>query len=252
MTTIEKLQKGSAIEFKTNVIQLIDKTCEEIGQLYQTPPDTEFCDEHPTAEGNKYVHVGTNEPANYEARVRQPFLSKLQTNLMERFPKSDVLEAFSVLDPAGLLGGNEQIATEQLDVLLNHYAEDGGPMGINKESCTKEYRKFSSFAEKHAVLKECKSMQELAEKVLPNDSTRELFPLVAQLMVHALVLPVSTTDCERCFSAMNRLKTDLRNRMNTTTLDRLLRIRIEGPEDFPHTEAATRWARAKKRRLFNS
>ena len=59
-------------------------------------------------------------------------------------------------------------------------------MGINKESCTKEYREFSSFAEKHAVLKECKSMQELAEKVLSNDSTRELFPLVAQLMVHAL------------------------------------------------------------------
>ena len=103
MTTIEKLQKRSAIEFKTKVIQLIDKTSEEIGELYQTPPDTEFCDEHPTAQGNKYVTVGTNEPANYEAHVRQPFLTQLQTNLMERFPKIDVLEEFSVLDPAGLL-----------------------------------------------------------------------------------------------------------------------------------------------------
>ena len=49
---------------------------------------------------------------------------------------------------------------------------------------------------------------------------------------------------------MNRITTELRNRMNTTTLDRLLRIRIEGPEDFPHIEAATRWSRAKKRRLL--
>ena len=33
-------------------------------------------------------------------------------------------------------------------------------------------------------------------------------------------------------------------------LDRLLRVQIEGPEDFPHIEAATRWSRAKKCRLF--
>jgi hypothetical protein len=164
---------------------------------------------------------------------------------MERFPKRDVVEAFSVLDPAGLLGENE-VAKEHLEVLLNHYSGDGGRMGISKECCTKEYSEFISFAEKHAVLKGCNSMQELAEKVLLNHSTRELFPLVAQLMVHALVLPVSTTDCERCFSV---IKTELRN---TTTLDRLLRVRIEGPEDFPHIEAATRWSRAKKRRLFNS
>ena len=58
-------------------------------------------------------------------------------------------------------------------------------------------------------------MQELAEKVLSNDSTEELPPLVAQLVVHALVLPVSTTDCERCFSAVNRVNTELHNRMNT-------------------------------------
>ena len=60
-------------------------------------------------------------------------------------------------------------------------------------------------------------MQELAEKVLSNDSTKELSPLVAQLVVHALVLPVSTTDCERCFSAVNRVNTELHNRMNTRT-----------------------------------
>ena len=51
---------------------------------------------------------------------------------------------------------------------------------------------------------------------------------------------------------MNRVKTKLCNRMNTTTLDRLLRVRIEGPEDFRHIQAVSRWSRFKKRRLFNS
>ena len=101
-------------------------------------------------------------------------------------------------------------------------------MGISKECCAKEYSEFICFVEKHAVLKGCTTLQELAEKVLFNESTTELFPLISTLM-----LPVLTTDCERCFSRMN---TKLRNRMNMATLDRLFRIRIEGPEDFPHLQ----------------
>ena len=114
--------------------------------------------------------VRTNEPEHYEVNVRQPFLTKLLTNLMDRFPKCHVVEAFSILDPAGLLAENE-VAREHLDVLLDHYSEEG-TMGIGKANCTKEYSEFAVFAEKHAILKECNSLQELAEKVLSNDSTR--------------------------------------------------------------------------------
>ena len=47
-------------------------------------------------------------------------------------------------------------------------------------------------------------------------------------------LPMSTSDCKCCFSAMNCTKTDYRNQMHTETLDRLLRVKIEGPplQDF--------------------
>ena len=65
-------------------------------------------------------------------------------------------------------------------------------MSISKESCTKEYRDFISFAEKHGSA--YNSLQELAEKGLSNNSTSELFFLLAQFMVHALILIVSTTD----------------------------------------------------------
>ena len=45
-----------------------------------------------------------NEPERFESNIRQKFITKVVTNLEEQFPQVDTLEAFSVLDPAGLLG----------------------------------------------------------------------------------------------------------------------------------------------------
>ena len=76
---------------------------------------------------------------------------------------------------------------------------------------------------------------------------------MAKLLTHALVLLVSTADCERCFSTMKRVKTDLRNRMSTQTLDKLQRIRIEGPtiSEFNFNEAVQEWSQLRNRRLFS-
>ena len=159
------------------------------------------------------------------------------------------VEAFSVFDPSGLLG--ECIAEEHLTVLLDHY--DESPMGIEKVKCVQEYKEFTSFIQENTKLKNCTKLQELAEEILSKDSICVLFPLVAKLLTHALVLPVSTADCERCFSTMKRVKTDLRNRMSTQTLDKLLRIRIEGPtiSEFNFNEAVQEWSQLRNRRLFS-
>ena len=158
------------------------------------------------------------------------------------------MEAFSIFDPHGLLG--QSVADEKLEVLLNHYQSlTEGPEG--QAGCVAEYK---SFVKDHAMLKACKTLQELALEYLSKDSLSQLFPIMSKLLVHALVLPMSTTDCERCFSAMNRTKTDFRNRMHTKTLDSLLRICIEGPPlpEFNFKEAAERWASSKKRSLFGN
>ena len=89
-------------------------------------------------------------------------------------------------------------------------------MGISQ--CQDEYKEFITFVDKHAKLKSCKTLQELARELLSTESLTELFP-----SVHALVLPMSTSDCERCFSTMKHVKTDQRNIiMSTQMLDRLL------------------------------
>lgn len=120
-------------------------------------------------------------------------------------------------------------------------------MGIDRSDC-------ENILNLHLSLKStqyyCSTLQRLSESVLTREAIIELFPNMNKLFVHALVLPVSTVDCERCFK---RVKTTLRNRMSTTTLDSLLRIRIEGPEsaDFNFAEAAKKWASIRNRRLFN-
>ena len=53
-----------------------------------------------------------------------------------------------------------------------------------------------------AKLKLCKTLQELALQVLSSEMISEIFPLVCKVLIHALVLPMSTSDCERCFSTM--------------------------------------------------
>ena len=78
-----------------------------------------------------------------------------------------------------------------------------------------------------------------------------MFPNFAVLASIALVIPVSTAECERCFSSMKRIKTTLRNRMETDTLDQLMRIANEGPkpEDFNFEKAADLWGSLRQRRI---
>ena len=69
-------------------------------------------------------------------------------NLHERFPQVNTLEAFSILDPSGLLGQPET-ASEYLPLLLTHYND--GPLALDTFECTKEYTQFSSFVHDHNV-----------------------------------------------------------------------------------------------------
>ena len=58
---------------------------------------------------------------------------------------------------------------------------------------------------------------------------KDEIPNLAKLANICLLLPVSTTCCERGFSTLNRIKTKLSNRLKTETLDTLVCIDLEGP-----------------------
>ena len=83
-----------------------------------------------------------------------------------------------------------------------------------------------------------------------NNTLKDLFPQLSKLASIALF---STAECERCFSSMNRIKTDLRNRLNTSTLHVCQRMRIvlEGGEleNFDFVKAAEIWSEMRHRRI---
>uniref|UniRef100_A0A8C6U3T2 HAT C-terminal dimerisation domain-containing protein n=1 Tax=Neogobius melanostomus TaxID=47308 RepID=A0A8C6U3T2_9GOBI len=66
-------------------------------------------------------------------------------------------------------------------------------------------------------------------------------------------LPVSTAECERGFSAMNRALTDERNRMQICTLNALLFLSINGPDitSFPAHVYAEMWIKNEGRHAAN-
>ena len=58
-----------------------------------------------------------------------------------------------------------------------------------------------------------------------------------------------SVECERGFSRQNQIKTKNRNSLTTDTLDRLMRISLEGPESskFNYNRAYTIWSNQKRR-----
>ncbi|XP_077862603.1 zinc finger protein 862-like [Saccoglossus kowalevskii] len=87
---------------------------------------------------------------------------------------------------------------------------------------------------------------------LINTNHKATVPNLITLAKAAVVLPVNTAICERRFSAQNKVKTSLRNRLEEASLNRLLTILVEGPPfaKFDASEALKLWQSRKSRRIF--
>ena len=72
----------------------------------------------------------------------------------------------------------------------------------------------------------------------------EEYPDFVVLTKIALIIPVSSAPCERGFSVQNALKTKVPNRLNPGRLNRLMYIKLAGPniEHFDFTTAARMFA----------
>ena len=88
-----------------------------------------------------------------------------------------------------------------------------------------------------------RSMQAVMSKLATNATMHQMYPELSKLAQICLIIPVSTGDCERGFSAMVRVKTKLWNQMKNSTLNHCLRILIEGPhiEEFDFEKVLNSW-----------
>jgi hypothetical protein len=67
------------------------------------------------------------------------------------------------------------------------------------------------------------SVKDLVQLAVRSSTT---YPAVSVAAEHLLVSPVSTVDCERGFSRMNLIKTDVRNKLAINTLENLLKVSL--------------------------
>ena len=172
-------------------------------------------------------------------------------NLCDRFPSVDVISSFHIFYPAQLPSDKSalyQYGVTELDCLMDHYSS--GPLELDRSVTQEEWKEFKSFICNSNDLKNS-SVKELAKFLLCSSERQQIFPSLSKLLVRALILPIATANCERAFSAMNRIKSGPRNRLKTSTPEQLLFISIEGPshENFDFSRAADKWRNLHNRRI---
>ena len=78
------------------------------------------------------------------------------------------------------------------------------------------------------------------------------FPNVHTLLKLAATLPITSCECERSFSGLRRLKTWLRNTMNTDRLAPLALMNVHYDHDVSYKRAADLFFQLYPRRLLDS
>ena len=151
----------------------------------------------------------------------QSYIGKLIDNLEHRFPQLHLISLFGYLDPR-----NVHLATPvAINELAEHFELDGAQLWS-------EYLIFKSFVKNLSVPSEVTPTEAVSSAILGSSNRgtmSTLFPLISDLLARLVVLPASSAHVERVFSSMKRIKTAQRNRLNTSTLDHLIRVSMEGP-----------------------
>lgn len=184
------------------------------------------------------VNVDEEKQNKFMARVKGPFLDRLVDNISERFANTDIMAAFAhFVDKSNYSADKQKVLSSSVAKLTEQF-------GVSDEEAQPELFDFVSYVQS-GVLKD-NSVAEVL--VLPKFNN--MFPSLSNLAKAYKVQPPHTADCDRDFSRMALIKTELRNRMGQVTLDCLMRIAIEGPDigSFPFTKAVKHWASKKERR----
>jgi hypothetical protein len=192
----------------------------------------------------------TEQMDRYHDGIYKKYLSTLLQHLDDRFPDIEIISAFSIFDPKTIPDNpqNRQgYGREELRIFQQKFATHGV---VDEDGLKVEYPLFTNAVKVDQSLSKM-TTRELMLYLSTNKTFQSMFPNLAKLSTIGLLLPMSTADCERGFSTLQRVKTETRNRLGNSTLNYLLAMSIEGPQpaDFPYDEACDLWASLRKRRI---
>lgn len=200
--------------------------------------------EAPVIYKNVKIQHNQNLTRQFNA-VRTTFLDSIIQNITNRFPHDELhlLECFDkVFNPKRYPDNQANIAAygnDQLDTLCNAYTGL-----IDTDRCKAQFLNFKHLVVSHRA---DYGTFDMFVKLLLDDYS-DVYPDLVALASIALVIPVSSAPCERGFSQQNILKSKLRNRINPDRLNRLLMIRLNGPENIDFLGAARSFGSLKTRK----
>ena len=183
----------------------------------------------------------------FDTNIRQKYCLALEQHLQKRFPDLPIISSFQVFDPSLLPVSNDDMQKYG----ENHISELSYHYDIDDCNAQQEWTNFR-LVMKNTCSDHNMEATDVLRMLALSETYRTLYPILSKLAQIALTLPVSNADSECGFSCMNRVKTQLRNRLTVSSLDTLLRISIEGPDisQFDFSSAVTKWSSLRNRRIF--
>lgn len=200
-----------------------------------------------------------NPQETYDSAVRhmiflcQSYVRGITTSLWDRF-KNDfaIFEASKFFSPKHYdheLEKLDAISKEWLNVLCKHFGVGEGSF-LNEELCKGERRSFIT------RMRNCfkgKDMHSAWLDTSNHDEWEHSFPSTMKLWRALLVLPLSSVECERGFSKMNKVKTKLRNQLSLGSLNLAMFVsmntpKVTNPEHVLWDECFDAWKSMKSRR----
>ena len=159
------------------------------------------------------IIVTETNKQQFREKVQHKFVDAVIDQLQERLPNCEELSAFTIFDPQKVPHQSEegnpeafqQWGTDQLAILERMYAE-----GMNPDICKEAiYSEWESLKQLFSSTYHNLTMQGMLKLLVSNATLKSMYPQLSKMASTSLVIPLSTAECDRCFSAMKRIKTDL-------------------------------------------
>ncbi|CAG2213860.1 unnamed protein product [Mytilus edulis] len=164
------------------------------------------------------INITTEPKADFNTKVRTPFLDQLIDNVTARFTDSDIIDQLSIID----LNGTDTLPSLYGFLLSCTLADH---FSMQPEDLQTQWQDFLQLVDSMSTQE--RSVTQLLKLLHTSDcGLQEMYPLVHQLYAITATLPLSTAEVERVFSQVKIIKTSHRSNLKTTTLNRLLNIKL--------------------------
>lgn len=177
------------------------------------------------------------------------FIDSIILNITARFETNvlRLLNCFRIFNVNEVLD-EPQYGIEEINMIKQQYPNDFNDDLLSEWKVFRKYLFIQKQQQKSTALSQRETCIDLVKKGM----LRQMYPQLSLAAEIFLCAPISTATVERNFSTMNRILNDLRNRLTTDHLQKLMKISIEGPSDLDNdlkNLIIDRWKSKKVRRI---